>query len=103
MWMVEDDMAGRISVGKSRSGALTADITLVFDGKRVFQLQKFFEEEAVKGGEFFRIRWLVLMSEELRLAVEAALDKKARQHKGWNGTDDEQSLSEATKAVATRR
>ena len=69
MWMVKDALEVRIAQGKSHTGALPERVTLTLDGKRVYQLQKFLEEEMTKGGDHFRIRWLVLMAEDLRLAV----------------------------------
>lgn len=69
MWMVEDAQQGRISKGRSGSGDLPDRVTLTFAGKRVYQLQKFLEEEIAKGGDLFRVRWLVLACEDLREAV----------------------------------
>jgi len=72
MWMYEDGLAGRIAAGKSHHGATNENISLILSGKRVYQLQKFLEEEVGKGGDYFRVRWLVLMAEEIRLAVYEA-------------------------------
>jgi hypothetical protein len=72
MWMVEDCLEGRISLGKSRQGNIPNKVTLQLPGKLVYQLQKYFEEEAAKGGQYFRVRWQVSVAEHLRLAVARA-------------------------------
>jgi hypothetical protein len=72
MWMAEDALQGRIPAGKSHSGDVSGAVTLSLKGKRVYQLQKFLEEEATKGGDYFRVRWLILMSEDVRTAVSNA-------------------------------
>lgn len=69
MWMVDDCSDGRISQGRSHSGNVADEVVLKLKGKRLYQLQKFLEEEIVKGGDFFRVRWMVVMSEELRQAI----------------------------------
>jgi hypothetical protein len=71
-WMAEDALTGRIHVGKSHKGDVAGELNLHLDGKRVYQLQKFLEEEAAKGGDYFRVRWLILMSEDVRTAVASA-------------------------------
>ena len=72
MWMAEDALEGRISSGKSHKGSVDDDLLLVLPGKRVYQLQKFLETEAANGGDYFRVRWLILMAEDVRLAVASA-------------------------------
>jgi hypothetical protein len=75
-WMIDDALAGRINVGRSRKGDFTGDVQLTLDGRLVYQLQKFLEEESTRSDSYFRTRWLVLMSEELRLAVRDAVELK---------------------------
>jgi hypothetical protein len=75
MWMCEDALAGRISQGKSHQGNIPESVILELHGKRVYQMHRFFEEEIAKGGEFFRVRWLVLVTEELREAVQKASER----------------------------
>lgn len=72
MWKVEDALPGRLSMGKGHNGGLEKQLILELDGKRVYQLQKYLEEQIGKGGEFFTIRLLVLLHEELRQAVALA-------------------------------
>jgi len=77
-FMIEEALAGRPSLGKSRKGNLPEKVTLELNGKRLYQLVKFLEEEASKGGDFFRIRWLVMMWEELRNAGLTEVQREAR-------------------------
>ena len=70
--MAEDALEGRMTVGKSHQGSTPEQVTLALPGKRIYQLQKFFEEEAAKGGDWFRVRWMVVMAEEIRMAVANA-------------------------------
>lgn len=70
--MAKDALEGRISSGKSHQGNVSDELLLALPGKRVYQLQKYFEEEAAKGGDYFRVRWLIVMAEELRQAVANA-------------------------------
>lgn len=69
MWMIEDCQRGRISQGKSHQGNVPETVTLQISGKRLYQLQHFLEEEIAKGGDYFRVRWLVMASEDLRNGV----------------------------------
>lgn len=68
-WMVDDCSEGRVALGKSRKGDLPEDVQLDLNGRRIYQLQKFLHEEIKLGGDYFRVRWLVVMSEELREAI----------------------------------
>jgi hypothetical protein len=77
MWQVEDALEGRLSVGKSRNGSGNEECTLRMSGKRLYQLQKFLEEEAEKGGVYFRVRMCVVLAEELREAVSRARAQKS--------------------------
>jgi len=76
--MVSDALVGRISQGKSKLGDAPDVITLTVTGQFAFEMQQFFEPEASKGGDFFRVRWMVLLAENLRLAVAEARDEKRR-------------------------
>lgn len=67
-WMVQDALQGRISCGKSKKGDASERISLELPGRMVYQWQQFLEDEIRRGGDFFRIRWLVLFSEEIRKA-----------------------------------
>lgn len=69
MWWIDDALEGRLSVGKARDGSGPEEYILRISRKRVYQLQQFLEEEAEKGGDYFRVRMLVLLAEELRNAV----------------------------------
>jgi hypothetical protein len=75
---VEDALPGRFCLGKSRHGDYPENLTLSFKGKTVYQLQRFLEEEAEKGGDFFRVRLLVLLAEELRVAIVADIEREHR-------------------------
>jgi hypothetical protein len=72
MFLVDEALEGRISQGKSHKGDIADIVTVQLKGKSLYQLQTFFEEEVKKGGDFFRVRWMVLMAEELRFAVGRA-------------------------------
>jgi hypothetical protein len=75
MYMLEDALNGRITLGKSRAGNIPEKVVVELKGKWVYQLQKFLEEEAAKGGNFFQVRWMVVMREELCRAVQDANER----------------------------
>jgi hypothetical protein len=67
--MVEDALEGRLALGKGH-GAHTGEEYLVrLSGKRMHQLQKFLEEAAEEGGNFFKARMAVTLWEALRQGV----------------------------------
>jgi hypothetical protein len=72
MMMVNDALKGRITTGRSKRGNLPDLVTLTFHGSLLYELQGFLEEEAVKADDYFKVRWLVLLAEELRSAVDKA-------------------------------
>ncbi len=76
--MVNDALQGRISQGKSKRGDAPDVITLSVSGKFAYEMQQFFEAEASKGGDFFRVRFMVLLAEQLRLAVAEARENERR-------------------------
>jgi hypothetical protein len=78
----EDAREGRICLGKSRKGDAPDEITLTVSGKFAYDMQQFFEAEASKGGDFFRVRWMVLLAENLRLAVAEARDRERQKAEG---------------------
>ena len=69
MWMVDDALEGRVTVGKTRSGGGEEEYILKISGKRLFQLQKFLEEAGEHPTNFFHARMAVLLWEELRRGV----------------------------------
>lgn len=75
MWMVEDALEGRVTIGKSRAkqGDQTAVIRL--PQKRLYHLQKFLEEAAEKGGNFFEARMAVMLWESLREGLTTHRDE----------------------------
>jgi hypothetical protein len=72
MWMVEEAMPGRLTAGKSHHGETAERLNLEMDGRTVYHLQKYLEQQIEKAGAFFEIRELVLLSEDLRRAVAVA-------------------------------
>jgi hypothetical protein len=77
MWMVEEALPGRLTAGKSHQGKESGRLNLKLDGRRVYQLQKYLETQIEKEGQFFEIRELVLLHEDLRKAVAAAQGQDA--------------------------
>ena len=75
-WMVQEALEGRITAGKSHKGDVAEQVSLTLQGKTVYQLQQFLEDEIKHGGDFFRVRWLVLLHEEIRMGVA---EEKARE------------------------
>lgn len=78
----EDAREGRICLGKSHKGDAPDVITLTVTGKFAYEMQQFFEAEASKGGDFFKVRWMVLLAEQLRMAVIEARDGERRKTEG---------------------
>jgi hypothetical protein len=68
-------LEGRITQGKSHKGDIPDLVTLNLKGRSLYQLQRFFEDEVRKGGDYSRVRWMVLMAEELRISVGTATGK----------------------------
>lgn len=66
MWMVEDALEGRVTIGESRGSQGEEEAVIRLSHKRLYQLQKFLEEAAAVGGDFFRARMAVTLWEELR-------------------------------------
>jgi len=69
MWMVEDALEGRVTVGKGHGAHAGEEYLVKISGKRMYQLQKFLEEAAAEGGNFFRARMAVTLWEELRRGI----------------------------------
>jgi hypothetical protein len=69
MWMVEDALEGRLTVGRDRGAHAGEEYVVRLSGKRMYQLQKFLEEAAAEGGNFFRARMAVMLWEELRRGI----------------------------------
>ena len=69
MWMVEDALEGRVTVGKGHGVHAGEEYLVKLSGKRMYQLQKFLEEAAAEGGNFFRARMAVTLWEELRRGI----------------------------------
>lgn len=65
MWMVDDALEGRLSIGDSKGGRGETEAVIHLSQKRLYQLQKFLEEAAAVGGNFFRARMAVMLWEEL--------------------------------------
>lgn len=80
MWMLEDCEQGFIGIGKSKKGAINEMVDLRIHGRRFYQLQTFLHEEVSKGGDFYRIHWLVMTSEEFRLGYPSATQKPLVPH-----------------------
>jgi hypothetical protein len=69
MWMVEDALEGRLSIGQSRGSHAEEEYVVRLPGKQFHQLQKLLEEMAAAGGDFFRARIAVKLWEALRRGV----------------------------------
>jgi hypothetical protein len=70
--MVNEALKGKICKGKSKSGDAPDEINLKITGKYAYDLQQFLESEVSKGGDYFRVRFLVILAEKLRMAVVEA-------------------------------
>lgn len=68
---------GRLTVGKTRNGP-DGKITLTLPTRRVFQLQKFLEAVVEREGNFAEKRALVLILEDVRLAIAEERERQAR-------------------------
>ncbi len=95
MWKIEDAQAGRIPVGKSHQGESEGTMYLEMDGRRVYQLQKYLEEQVEHGGEFFNVRMVVLLHEELRQAVMLAQERKG----AGRSKPEQQAYSDSARGV----
>ena len=69
MWMVEDALEGRLTVGKGHGEHAGEEYLVKLSGKRMFQLQKFLEEAVAEGGNCFKQRMAVPLWEELRRGI----------------------------------
>ena len=67
-YMLDELLEGRISTGKSKRGDAPDVVNLQIAGRRLYQMQRFLEEEIQKGGELARVIWLVAIHKELRQA-----------------------------------
>lgn len=69
------ELEGRINLGKSRKGDVPDRLKVSLRGRLLFELQGLLEGEVRKGGDYLRVRDLVLMAEEIRIAVAKATGK----------------------------
>lgn len=93
MWMVEDALEGRTTIGRSRDGRENPEVLLRLSGKQHYQLEKFLQEAAEEKGNYFRTRMAVLLAEAVRTQVEcyggvgedtaATADKFTAGHGEW--------------------
>jgi len=82
MWMVEDALEGRLTVGKDHGAHAGEEYMVRLSGKRMFQLQKFLEEAAEQGGNFFKARMAVMLWEELRRGIVVRGDAAEPEEEG---------------------
>jgi len=82
MWMVEDALEGRLTVGKDHGAHAGEEYLVKISGKRMYQLQKFLEEAAEQGGNFFKARMAVMLWEELRRGVMDHGDPEGPEERG---------------------
>jgi hypothetical protein len=76
--MVNEALKGKISKGRSKSGDAPDEINIKVTGKFAYDLQQFLQSEVSKGGDYFRVRFMVLLAEKLRMAVVEAKEKEGR-------------------------
>ena len=68
---------GRLTLGKGRNGP-DGNLTLTLAARRVFQLQKLLECLAAREGSYSEKRALILILEDLRLAIARENERRAR-------------------------
>jgi hypothetical protein len=76
MWMVEDAIDGTISMGKSHKGDVPERISITMNGRSIYRLQQFLQAQASLGGNYYRVRAMVYLAEELRIAMVDAVEVK---------------------------
>ena len=84
---------GRLTVGKGRNGP-NGNLTLTLAARRVFQLQKLLESLAASEGTYAEKRALILILEDLRLAIAEERRRLSRMEllrkagaKVWRGSE----------------
>ena len=82
MWMLEDALEGRMTVVKDHGAHAGEEYLVKISGKRMYQLQKFLEEAAEQGGNFFRARMAVMLWEELRRGIVVRGDAAGPEEEG---------------------
>jgi hypothetical protein len=69
---IEEALEGRVSVGRSRGGRKDCLLSIVLSERAVYRLQTLLERRAIESDNWFEVREVVLLAEELRVAVERA-------------------------------
>ena len=69
MWEIDEALEGSLRAGKARGGRRDVWIELRLGERTVYKLQRLLEGVAAESKNWFEIRELVLLSEELRWAV----------------------------------
>ena len=64
--------SGRILIGKSRKGGENRDITLTVNDRKLYQLEKLFDELLGEAGEPKAKRAIALLGEDFRKAIARA-------------------------------
>ena len=70
MWMVEDAIEGRTTLGKSRNGECNPEVLIRLTGKQHYQLQKFLQGASSNEENAYKVRMAVLLWEAVRTQVE---------------------------------
>ena len=71
MDFIAEALEGSLRAGKSRGGRKDVTVTLTLPERSVYQLQRMLEEMATANPDWFKVRAVVLLSEDLRKAVVA--------------------------------
>ena len=71
MDFIAEALEGSLRAGKSRGGRADVSLTLTLPERSVYQLQRMLEEMATANPDWFKVRAVVLLSEDLRKAVVA--------------------------------
>jgi hypothetical protein len=79
-YMLNQALSGRIYAGRDKKGDAPETITLTITGRFAYEMQQFLQTEACKGGDYPRVRFLVMLSEQLANAVNEARERITHQH-----------------------
>jgi len=72
MEYIEEALEGSLRAGKSKGGRKGVVLTLNLPERSVYILQRTLEDMAAQSTDFFKVRVMVLLSEDVRRAVAKA-------------------------------
>jgi len=79
VWGIDEALEGSLRAGRSRGGRANVFLDVRLRERTVYKLQRLLEGLAEKSENWFEIREVVMLSEEVRMAVRNCQSLEARE------------------------